>query len=135
MDVSTMNWLALIVATIAGFAVGGFWYSTKVFGKPWMEAVGLSEEDPGKGDIKTIMIKSFVLHFIMALFLAMVLNAHEVDAAAGAGYGFFFSFGWVFFAITTNSMYEGRPFKYALISGGHWVVAFTIMGLILGAWQ
>jgi hypothetical protein len=53
----------------------------------------------------------------------------------GAFYGFLTGFGWIFFVLATNSQFEQRSFKYTLISGAHWTVVFTVMGLILGAWK
>jgi hypothetical protein len=44
-------------------------------------------------------------------------------------------FGWVALSIGIISLFECRPFKYALINGGYMVVAFTMMGIILGAWK
>jgi hypothetical protein len=35
----TVNYLAVLVATIAGFATGAIWY-TVLFSKPWLKAVG-----------------------------------------------------------------------------------------------
>jgi hypothetical protein len=36
-----VNWTAIVIAAIAGFAVGAVWYL--IFGKRWMEALGLTE--------------------------------------------------------------------------------------------
>ena len=32
-----LNWLAVLLATLAGFATGGLWYGP-LFGKAWMKA-------------------------------------------------------------------------------------------------
>jgi len=42
---------------------------------------------------------------------------------------------WVALAIGIISLFENRPLKYVLINGGYMVVAFTLMGAILGAWK
>ena len=34
----TINWLAVLVAGISAFVVGGIWYSPALFGKAWMPA-------------------------------------------------------------------------------------------------
>jgi hypothetical protein len=36
-----LNWLAVIVATLAFFALGAAWYAPKVFGDVWMRAGGI----------------------------------------------------------------------------------------------
>jgi uncharacterized protein DUF1761 len=35
-----LNWLAVIVATILYFALGGAWYAGPVFGKAWQRSMG-----------------------------------------------------------------------------------------------
>ncbi len=35
-----LNWLAVLVATIAYFALGALWYAEFAFGKAWQRAVG-----------------------------------------------------------------------------------------------
>src|SRR3989337_2905112 len=36
-----LNWLAVIVATLAYFALGAIWYAPPVFGNLWMRAGGI----------------------------------------------------------------------------------------------
>ena len=44
LDLSGLNWLAILVATVAAFVLGGLWYGP-LFGKAWMAALGKTEED------------------------------------------------------------------------------------------
>ena len=39
----SVNWLAVLVAGISSFVVGGIWYSPNLFGKAWLKANNLSE--------------------------------------------------------------------------------------------
>lgn len=76
----------------------------------------------------------------MAFNLAMFLTgspeaAAQMDAGTGAFYGFLTGFGWIFFALAVNSLYEQKSWKYIFINGGYWSVSFTVMGLIIGAWR
>lgn len=76
----------------------------------------------------------------MAFNLAMFLTgspeaAVQIDAGTGAFYGFLTGFGWIFFALAVNSLYEQKSWKYIFVNGGYWTVAFTVMGLILGVWK
>jgi hypothetical protein len=47
MDTSSIpvhvNWLAILVAALAGLAVGGIWYGP-LFGKAWMRESGVTME-------------------------------------------------------------------------------------------
>lgn len=44
MITADINWLAVIAGAIAAFILGWLWYSPKMFGKKWMEGVGLSPD-------------------------------------------------------------------------------------------
>ena len=37
-DLSTINWLAVIVGGVAYFALGALWFSNVLFARPWSEA-------------------------------------------------------------------------------------------------
>lgn len=134
MDISTLNIGAVLVATLAGYGIGAIWYSPFLFAKKWMNSIGMSEDNADMSGIGKIMTLSFFFHLILAFNLGMFLNDPTIGASEGAFYGFLTGFGWVFFVIAINSMYESRPWSYVFITGGHWTITFTIMGLILGAW-
>lgn len=139
MDISNINFLAVIAATLSTFLVGWLWYGP-LFGKAWMKEVGVSEEEVEQGNMGKIFGLSFIFEFIMAFNLAMFFHgspeaSEAITAGTGAFYGFLTGFGWIFFAMAVNSLYEQKSWKYIFINGGYWTVAFTVMGLILGAWK
>lgn len=139
MDISMLNIWAILVATLSTFVVGWLWYGP-LFGKAWISATGLSEEQLQQGNMAKIFGLAFIFELIMAFNLAMFLTgspeaAEQMTYQMGAFYGFLTGFGWVFFALAVNSLYEQKSWKYILINGGYWTVTFTIMGLIIGAWK
>ncbi|NGP76521.1 DUF1761 domain-containing protein [Balneolaceae bacterium YR4-1] len=134
MDMSTLNIWAILVATLSTFLVGWLWYGP-LFGKSWMTATGLSEEQLQQGNMAKIFGLAFVFELIMAFNLAMFLNDPSIGLQEGTLYGFLTGFGWVFFALAVNALYEQKSWKYILVNGGYWTVTFTVMGLILGAWK
>ncbi len=140
MDMSAINWLAVIAAVVVGFPIGFLWYGP-LFGKQWMACVGLTEEKIQQdSNMAKVFGVSLVFHFIMALFLAIFFygdpaSADVITASLGAFYGFLTGFGWVAMAIGVNAQFEQRSFQYTAIVGGYWIVVFTLMGLILGGWK
>lgn len=139
MEFSAINWLAVVAASLIGFAIGFVWYGP-LFGKPWMNAVGLTEEDVQNSNMAKTFGVTFVLQFIMAFCLAMFFygdptSADMINGSNGAFYGFLTGFGWVATAIGVNALYEQKSWSYMFINGGFWIVVFTLMGLILGAWK
>ena len=71
---SNINWLSVIVATIAAFILGSLWYSPVLFGKVWQKELGLSDEKIKNANMAVIFGTSFVLEFIAALFLICFLG-------------------------------------------------------------
>lgn len=138
MDLSNINFWAVLVATLSTFVVGWIWYGP-LFGKMWMKALGISEEDLEKDSMGKTFGLAFIFELIMAFNLAMFLTgspeaAESMTAGTGAFYGFLAGFGWIFFALAVNSLFEQKSWTYTFINGGYWVVTFTVMGLIIGAW-
>ncbi len=129
--IQNLNWLAIIIAALSTFIIGGIWYS--VFEKPWMGANNFTQEDLKKRKMPLVFGLSFFFSFIMSVNLAMFIG--KEDLAFGTIAGFMTGFGWVAFAIAIISLFENRPLKYVLINGGYMIVSFTLMGAILGAWK
>ncbi len=134
MDLTTLNIWAIFAATLSAFLVGWLWYGP-LFGKAWLSETGLTEQELEQGNKGKIFGLAFVFELIMAFNLAFFINDPSIGLEMGALYGFLTGFGWVFFVLAVNSLFERKSWKYILIDGGYWVVAFTLMGLILGAWK
>lgn len=134
MEEVMINWFAVVAASLVGFVVGFLWYGP-IFGKAWMAETGMTEEKVQSGNMAKIFGTTFVLQIIMTYCLAMFLADDSIDIAMGTFYGFLTGAGWVLPTIAINNLYEQRSWKLSLIQGGYWVVVFTLMGLILGAWR
>ena len=57
-----LNYVAILVASLSTFLIGGLWYSPAVFGKSWMKENGFTEE----GMKNANMVKIFGLAFVLA---------------------------------------------------------------------
>lgn len=135
MEGVTVNWLAVFVAGLAGFVVGGLWYSPLLFGRAWMRAAGVTEEQLAVGDKGKIFGLSLIFLLIMSYCLAMFLQTPGITLQSGAFYGFLTGFGWIFFAFGVVGLFELRSWTYIFANGGYWVVTMTLMGGILGGWR
>lgn len=133
MDVQ-LNYLAIVVAALSTFLIGGLWYSPAVFGKIWMKENGFTEERLKGGNMAMIFGLAFVLGLIAAINLAMFMGP-ENDPAMGALWGFLAGAGWVATFVGTHYLFERRSFKLFLINAGYSIVALTIMGVIIATWK
>lgn len=144
MDMNSINWLAVLVAGISAFVLGGVWYSPLLFGKAWMSENKLTEEDVKKGNAAKIYGWAFVLSLIMAANLAMFLAdtpaectgncAQKTDITWGTIAGFLAGI-WGFCAIAIAALFEQKTARYIFINGGYALLALTLMGAIIGVWR
>lgn len=125
------NFLAVILAAAASFAVGGVWYSKMGFATQWMQETGLTEEKCKQADMKMVFGGAFVLNFLSALVLALYLKTgHTLMDAVSLG----FAAGscWAAASLGVNYLFEQKSLRLFLINGGYITVQFTVMGLVLG---
>lgn len=73
-DFSSINIVAVLVASVASMAIGFIWYSSKVFGTAWMNYVGMTEADMSNTDMKKSMGTGFVATLISVTFIALLLQ-------------------------------------------------------------
>lgn len=132
MDEVAINWLAVLAATLSAFVVGGLWYGP-LFGKAWMQALALSEEELGKRNMPKVFGVALLLSLVAAINLAAFIGPDASIGFASAA-GFAAGFGWVGMFLGILYLFEGRTFKAWAINAGYCTVALTLMGLILGAW-
>ena len=131
-----INFLAVLVAGVAGWLVGAAWYG--VLGKQWMAALGWTEADMRGPDGKrrmpmTPMIIAFVAQLIMALMLAGIVgHMGPPRIATGIISGVLVWFGFVITTITVNNAFQKRGPMLTVIDGGHWLAVLVVQGLILG---
>jgi len=141
---NTINWLAVLVAGISAFAIGGIWYSPGLFGKAWMSENNLNEEEIKKSNKGKIFGFTFVFSVLMAVNLAMFLAdspAHcpvdcgqKTDISWGITAGFLAGI-WTFCAIAIHSLFELKSWRLIFINGGYSLVSLMLMGAIIGAWR
>ena len=129
-----INWLAVIVATIAAFVLGGLWYSKALFGNTWMLEVGLTEEAAAQGNMPVTFGGSFVLQLLAATGLAVFLGP-ESTWLAGVQMGLWVGVLWVATAYGVTYLFEQRSLRLWMINAGYYVVLYSFMGAIIGAWH
>jgi hypothetical protein len=128
----TVNVLAVLVAAVSAFLLGGLWYGP-LFQKSWCREAGL-DPDKKPGHPALVFGGAFVLSLIAAYVFAMFLGPKPgLMHALGAG----FSAGlcWVAASFGINHLFAGRSLNLFLIDGGYHTLQFTFYGLILGLWH
>jgi hypothetical protein len=135
MDFSTINYLAVLAAAVSTFVLGGLWYSPLLFGKAWMRANNFTDADVQSFSKARMFGWSLVFSLIMSINLAMFLGGPGTNATLGLTAGALTGLGWVAMAIGIIGVFENKSWTYIVINGGYMTIAFTVMGLIIGAWR
>lgn len=125
-----INWLPILIATIAGFAFGAAWYMG--LSKPWMRATGLTEADI-KGPGSRTSPVPFVIAFVAEFWIASILAGSLILAPDQAGQ-WTMAFGtavviWIGFVMpvmVVNHRYQMAPWSLTAIDGGHWLGVMLI---------
>jgi uncharacterized protein DUF1761 len=128
---SNVNVLAVIVAALSSFALGGLWYSTPVFGAAWRRAAGGPEIQGHPAKVFGLSI----LFALVAAFAYALIVPQPTSAVAAAAQGLLVGAAIVAASFGINYQFANRRTVLWLIDGGYHSVQFTIYGLILGLWR
>jgi hypothetical protein len=142
MTFTGVNYVAVLVAAIAGWLIGAAWYN--VFAKPWVAAQGRTmaefkaQAEGAKGSPAAWM--PFVLAFVAELAMAWVLagllahlGAGQVTVWNGIVSAAFVWLGFVLTTVGVNNMFGMKRPMLTVIDAGHWLVVLAVMGAIIGA--
>ena len=143
-----INYLAVLVAGIVIFALGGLWYSPVLFVKPWLALQNKTEEqmraEAASANMPLLYTSAFVTALITSWVMAHLLghfaaavdpSVMQLNAAHGAMFGFVC---WLGFAAPTSyatAIFSGQPKQLWLINSSYNLVSFMLAGLILAVWR
>ena len=134
MDLSQINYFAVVVAALISFVIGGAWYSPALFGKAWQKENGFADDHAKDANMAKIFGTSFLLSLIIAFNLAAFLGP-DSDLVSGMIYGGLAGIGWVAASLGILYLFEKKSMKLFLINAGYQAVTYIIMGGIIGLWK
>ena len=140
MDIS-VNWLAVVLAGLSTLVVGSAWYSPKTFGKEWEKLIRQDEDKKGKKKSKQSPLRAILIALVVSLVTAYVLAHMAFLAHHYFHRSFLFdtlaTAFWLWLGLTAaryvmHDTFEGRRQRLTLITIGHELVVYMVMGLIIG---
>lgn len=131
MNFLAVNWLAIVLATVASMALGAAWYG--VLSKQWLEASGRTKEDIDPRDFMPY-VWSVIVQLVMAYFLAVLTPAltGAMTIQNGLTVAALMWLGFVVTSMILNHRYQGRPWSLTLIDSGYILAALLVQGVVLG---
>jgi hypothetical protein len=127
---TSLGWVEIIVAGVAGVVVGFVWYLPMVFGRRWAASAG--RELPAAGDVSPVLYLGSVVQGLVIAY-ALALLAAGVGAVGLTDHLLLAFLIWLGFIATTTInvvLYEGRSLEYWLINNGFALVSLLAMGAI-----
>lgn len=129
--VENLNWIAIAVAALVTFLVGGPWYSPALFLKTWQEEMNIDDSQPGHP--ARVFGLAYVFSILSCALLATII-VPGAGALAGAKVGLLAGVCFVAASFGINYQFANRSLKALAIDGGYHAVQFAGFGLVLGAW-
>lgn len=128
-----INYLAVAVAAILGYAAGAAWYMA--LSKQWMAAQGFTKETVHGARSAVPFVVTFVADVVMAFMLAGIIgHLGQVTLRNGAIAAFLVWLGFVLTTLASNYSFGRRTFKLLAIDAGHWLLVLVLQGIVIGAW-
>ncbi|MDO8628301.1 MAG: DUF1761 domain-containing protein [Nanoarchaeota archaeon] len=133
-----MNYLAILVASIASIILGSIWYSPSVFGNIWMKLSGITSKQLSEAKKKSMAgtyLMAIIGSLVMAYVLARLAGLLKTSTLGGAVELAFWA--WLGFIATTtlsSVLWEGKPAKLWWLHNAYNLLNMIIMSTIVVLW-
>jgi len=133
-----INWIAVIVAAVAYFALGALWYSKILFAPKWIAYLKIDVNDPeAKKGMGMMFGGSLVMMFIQCLAITILNERLGLIGGwmSGVKLGAFVGCCFCSTTVAINYLYEKKPLGLWLINAGYVVVGCVIAGIVICSWK
>ncbi|HVU15770.1 MAG TPA: DUF1761 domain-containing protein [Candidatus Didemnitutus sp.] len=138
--IAHLNYIHVLVVTIAGFILGCLWSHGPIFGHVWMREMKLTKDsmearmrEQGMG---LFLIKGLSFTLLSTFGLAVLLAIHgSHDWQHGAIFGGFVGLLGPGVRMAYAAAWENPSPKLQAINLSHEIAIYTLQGAILGAWH
>ncbi len=127
-----VNWLGIVLATIAAMALGMVWY--KALNTQFMAALGKTGTEIKTGGPVSPVVFAAITQVIMAYFIAWLtpLVMGELDWINGMKTAALLWVGFVLTSMVLNHRFQGQKWSLTVIDGGYLLCAMVLQGVVLG---
>ena len=129
-----INWMAVIAAAIAIYALGFVIYAMLIPEPAWMAMSGMTEGE--KATAMSRMMYSPLMPILTAVFMAVLFKWGQVaDAVAGAKWAIVIALASAIPTTLYGWAYGGMSTDMTMIDCAHLLLGHIAAGAILGGWK
>ena len=130
-----LNWLAVLVATVAWYLLSAIYYAGPVLGKTWQRANNITLPEGYRPPPSTFVV-TFVAYFVAAIAIGLLVLALQITEVGDAiELGLVLSIGLAVTGLVIESTYAQRSWSLVWINGLNVVIAWPGMAVILALWD
>lgn len=129
---SQINWLAVILSSLAICVLGGIWFMV-LFSKAYTTALG-RENAPKEKPAPIFIIGPFVCGVVTTITSAILIYNLDINTMASAlEFGAIVGFGYIVATAVNVAINPNipRPFLYSLVSGSYFFISSLVTCVIL----
>ena len=130
-----VNYVAVLVAAVAGMIIGAIYFSSAVAGKAWLKATGKTKEELGSGAGPTMYITAAIFQLLTATVLAAIIGW---SGAIGVGEGLLVgAIVWAGIAAPATALaflFEMKTMANQIIVALHTLIVMLAMSVIISIW-
>ena len=132
-----LNWIAVIVAGLAYYALGALWYAQPVFGRAWQQSMGW-EPPADYRPAPTMYLVPLVTCLVSAIAVGMLAEGTATDTfAEGICLGLVVGIGIAATGLFVTGFFDPlkpKPMTTTSINAGYQVVGILIAAIIISIW-
>ena len=139
-DLASINWLAVIVATVIYFALGAVWFAPQTpIGRAWVAASGYDRRRPARRRAMSFYLVPAATTFVMVVVTALIARATGTDTLnEGIVLGLLVGIGYAAMIVLTTAAFEfskPRQWTWGVIDASYHVLGLLIAAVILALWR
>jgi Na+/melibiose symporter-like transporter len=130
-----INWIAVIAAAVAFYAIGFVIYGLLIPAETWMAMSGITAAEMESVGSSRMML-SVVMPLMTAIFMAILFKWGQVTGASrGAQWGMVIALASAVPGMLYGWVYGIGPIDITLVDSGHLLLGHVAAGAILGGWK
>lgn len=130
MEIYGIDFIAVLLATFVGMALGALWYSPILFGHKWMQCLGKTPETLGSA--KGPMIGSVIASLLSAIGVSLLSSYIGINSLSMAvNVGFILGFLIIFPALLSDNLFCGWGKTLLLIQTGYRALSVLLMTIVI----